>query len=347
MVRKPGSAHSERRVRLRVERAVFAAMFGPGLATAAAGSLTLGALAGTRVLESGGVAPDPGTWLVITALGTAASLSLAVPLAAVVASVVGVSRLVDDGAWTGFRASGVSGRRLAGPALAVGLVVGLGTFGATGYVEPVLRRTAVDVWTHNVRVSLVPGVPVAVGGTVLIAAAALDGGGSDVFLASPRALGFARRAALRTTEAGPAIELVDGTFEGLEPRPWRLSFERMTRALPATVSPRVELDQRTTPELWAAIDRTEAAGRDARYERAVARKRWLHPLVSALLPAAALPFGARGRPWLAAGLVLVGWLVATRVGDAFARVLGDSGAFAAPCYAVFVGVVAWSTWRDR
>lgn len=326
---------------------MLGAMVGPAVAAAGAGSLTLGALAGTRVLETGGAAPDPGTWLLITALGTAASLSLAVPLAAVVGSVVGLARLVDEGAWTGFRASGVSGRRLAGPALAVGLVVGLGTFGATGYLEPALRRSAVELWTHSVRVHVIPGVPVAFGGTVLIADEAREGGGSDVFLASPRALGAARQVSLRTTEQGPVIELVDGAFEGLEPRPWRLSFQRMTRALPAVASPRVELDQRTTPELWAAIERTEAAGRDARYERAVARKRWLHPLAAALLPAAALPLGARGRPWLAVGLVLVGWLVATRAGDALARVVGDGGALAAPCYALCIGILAWSTWRDR
>lgn len=329
------------------ERAVLGAMVGPGLATAGACSLTLGALAGTRVLETGSAAPDPGTWLLITALGTVASLSLALPLAAVVASVVSVARLVDEGAWTGLRAAGVSGRRLAGPALGLGVVVGLGTFVASGYLEPLTRRSAVDLWTRSVRVELIPGVPVTAGGVVLVADATRDGEGSNVFLASAQTLGAARTAALRSTEDGPVIELVDGAFEGVDPRPWRLSFRRFTRALPAVVSPRVELDQRTTPELWAAIERTEAAGRDARYERAVARKRWLHPLASALLPVAALPFGTRGRPWFAVGLVVVGWLFATRLGDALARVVGEGGALAAPVYALVIGLVAWSTWRDR
>lgn len=286
-------------------------------------------------------------WVAIVALGTLSSGSICLPTAAAAGVVAALSGMVDDGSWVGMQASGVSGRRLVPVAAALGLVAGIATFALSGYGEPIARRATGRAVAAAIDVRLSPGRLVALGDLVLRADHVDERGAADVFLATDGALGTAARATLDRSSGQVRVTLTDGAIAGLDPRPWSVSFRSWTRDLPALAAPRVELDERTNPELADAVARTEAAGRDARYERAVLWKRWLHPIAAAVFPAAILPLGARARPYAALGAVAVGYLVAVRAGDQLAAALGPGASAAGPLWIALCGVAAWASWRDR
>lgn len=306
-----------------------------------------GGLAGVRVLETGAAAPGPAVWIAIVGLGALSSGSICLPVAAAAGVVASLAGMVDDGSWTGLQASGVSGRRLAPIAAAMGLFTGLATFGMAGYGEPIARRSAGRALATAVDVRLSPGGLVTLGRLALRADRVDVHGASDVFFAIDGAIGTARHATIDRGTGGARVSLTDGAVAGLDPRPWRVEFREWHRDLPGLAQPRVELDERTNPELADAVARTAAAGRDARYERAVLWKRWLHPLAAAVFPVAAMPLGASARPYAALAAVAVGYLVAVRAGDQLAMALGPTAAGAGPAWLAGCGIVAWAAWRER
>jgi lipopolysaccharide export LptBFGC system permease protein LptF len=332
---------------MRAGVAVARGAFRPALVTLVAIGGLWGGLAGVRVLEAGAAAPGPVAWLAIVAFGALSSGSMGVPAAVAAGVVASVSAFVDDGSWVGMRASGVSGRRLVPVVAAMGLCAGGVTFAMSGYVEPIARRSAGRAVAAAVDVRLFPGSVVSLGGIALRADAVDDGGASGVFIATGSAVGAARHAVIDRTSDGVRVELVDGEIAGLDPRPWNVRFDRWRHDVPSLARGRVELDQRTNPELSDAIGKTEAAGRDARYERAVLWKRWLHPIAAALWPISVLPLGVANRPLATFGAVAVGYLVAVRAGDQLANAMGAQSALAGPLWVLVCGIVAWARWRDR
>ncbi len=290
------------------------------------------ALAAGRIAWDGGLIPPIPAWLALVALGVPAGSTAWIPIVGAVAAVAPLRRWVENGAWTGLRSLGISGRRLLIPWIAVGVVAGGSTALAAHVLEPAARQAARHVAAGVTEAGLVPGVSVRVGDAVLVAAP-----GGDVLVAGRGWIGSAQRARL----AGGALVLERGSLwmDGAKVR-----FEQHERPI---AGPRRDLAERWTPDLLAAADRTEAAGRDASYERAIGWKRWTLPLAAALAPAAVGPLGAGRRP--TAALLLVGFAVfaAIRLGDRLAPTLGPAVAIAGPAAVLVAGAFTWATWRDR
>jgi hypothetical protein len=111
---------------------------------------------------------------------------------------------------------------------------------------------------------------------------------------------------------------------------------------------RIELVERSTADVFAAAARTEVAGGEAAYERAVGFKRWVHPLALLVLPATIVPWGLGRRPFLALGVGAAGVALAQRLADAAAPWLGGLVvASVGPLTVVALGWWGWAAWRER
>jgi len=323
-------------------RSVVPAVFELGLGAIVI-ALVLGAL---QPVVAGVGFPGPGVWLALTALTGLAAVWVIAPLAVAAGAVAGLARWRRSGGWLGLRSVGVRGRQLIPAMLVVGLAGGAVAAAGTQVLGP-SARGQIRVLAHQPgNLALLPGVEVRLGDLAVVARGVGGGWATELFLASPSGVGSARRGRLIQAGEGPALELIDGALLTLDPVPVRLAFRRWIK--PIDLSPRVELDELSTPELRARADATAARGGDASYERAVAYKRWLHPFATFLMPLALLPLGVRRHPMAWVGLCGVGYLVSVRVGDHLAPALGGmAGAAFGPAFIAALGVFLWATWRDR
>jgi lipopolysaccharide export LptBFGC system permease protein LptF len=321
----------------------------PAVWTLAASSAVASVTAAARLLWGESVVLETGAFVWLVLLAAPASFSIAVPAAGAVGVVSALARWVEEGAWAGARACGVSGRRLVPAAAIVGILCAAATMGMSRVGEPWVKRTAGRVTAETAaQVSLWPGTSVVIGDVTVRAEEVQDGVARQVFLASDGAVGTAARARVVSMDQGAAIELLDGVLAASGPPPWRMTWGRWLRPLPRAESARVELDERTNEELGDLVRRMEEQGRDASYERSVLHKRWLHPFAALLLPVALLPIGAMGRPVTGLTVAAVGYLLVVRVGDHLAPAIGSwAAASAGPLWVGVLGLLAWTRWGDR
>ena len=302
-------------------------------------------LGGLQPLMAGAVVPRPAAWLSLVVLSIPASLAIIAPTAATAGGVWTLARWEREGAWLGLRSSGVRGRQLIPAFLLLGLLGGATSGFATHLLGPASRSQIRELGRAPGAVELVPNAELRLGGVQLVVRETSGGWASDLFFASQRGFGTARRGRLVASDGGTAVELMDGVLATTEPIPITLSFRRWV--LPVSSSPRVELDELSTEELHVRWVATASAGRDASYERSVAMKRWLHPFAALILPLALLPLGVKARPMAWVGCAGVVYLVAVRLGDQLAFVVGANlAASIGPLAAIAMGLVLWTTWRD-
>jgi len=303
---------------------------------------------GVGLLQQADLVLDLPTWSRVTALSVAWTAQVWIPIGCLVGALAPLVRWRRQGGWIGLRALGFRGAALVPAALAWGLIGAGATGVATHVVEPAARRAAQRILADpGSRVVLAPGRTGVIGPLVVRPAAVQGGEAREVFFALGDMVGTAASLHRARGPHGPVLVADGGVAAGLGPVPWQLSFRRW--ALP--VDPpavRIELDERTTPDLAAAARRTEAAGRDAAGEWVVWWRRWLHPLAVLWMPLCLLPLGARrGTAWRA-GAVAVGYLVAVRLGDHLATVIGAlPAALLGPLWIGLAGAWAWARWRDR
>ena len=319
----------------------------PGAFELALGACTVALVLGAvQLVVAGSAVPRPATWLSIATLSVVASVWIVVPLACVGGVVAALAGWERNGGWVGLRSAGVRGRQLLPAALLVGCVSALVTCLATHQLGPMARTQIRELGRAPGALVLVPGAEARVGDSLFVAGEVGGGWASDLFFASPRGLGSADRARLVDDDGGTALELLDGVLVAIDPVPIRVTFRRWI--LPLERSPRVELDELRTSELLARAAATAASGRDDSYERAVAYKRWFHPLASLLLPLALLPLGVRRYPMASLGASGIGYLIAVRVGDHLSGSLGAlASAALGPVFVGVLGLLLWSRWRDR
>lgn len=180
---------------------------------------------------------------------------LVLPVAAFVAAVYAVHRMVTESEFVIMQAIGLSPFRLARPVLAYGLVVALMMAVLMHWLVPASRAEMVErraeiaenitarVLTEGSFIHPTAGV------TLFVRQITDEGAFRDLFLSDSRAGGprttyTARDAFLVRTEAGPQLVMLDGSAQSLrEPGP-RLSvttFDTLTYDLAALIGPRGEL----------------------------------------------------------------------------------------------------------
>jgi hypothetical protein len=320
----------------------------PALGVLIAGAVAVAVAVGVAALWRADLVLDVDTWGRWVALAVPAASPLLIPAATAFAGVAVLARWQAEGAWTGLRGCGVAGRTLLPAAVALGLLGAVGAASMTHFGEPWARREArAAVEEPWLRVGLWPHRTTRLGPLTVRPERVADGWAEDVLFTVGDQVGSARRLRVVRAGDGAAVELRDGVLVGPVDHPWRLRWTTWVRTLPAD-RPRVQLNERWTGDLRAAAARTEAAGGSASYEWAVYYKRWLHPVAAFLLPWALLPLGAGRRPYLAAALCGVGYLVAVRAGDHLANVVGGLPAAAAgPTFVLVLGLVTWARWWDR
>ncbi len=333
-----------------ITRAVLRDAAAPAWWTFVAASALSAVVAGVRALWTEGVVLDPLTWVRVLALAVPSLWSIALPAAAAVGIAAAVSRWVEEGAWIGARAAGLSGRHLLPAALVLGGVLAAATAAMTRAGETAARRQTARALSEAAEAaSLWPGQAVDLGGvTVRPTRVADDGWSEELFLAGGGAVGTAARG--RVVWAGDvlAVELEDGVMVVGDDPPVRVRFERWVRELPPPSAPRLELDQRSNAELVTVARRTERSGRDASYEWSILYKRLLHPLSALLLPVALIPAATRRRAAASVGLAVVYYLVAVRLGDHLSPSVGPLVAAAfGPVGVALWAAVAWARWGDR
>lgn len=316
-----------------------------GASVAAAVCAVGGTVAATRLLWESPVAPSPAAWAVVSLTSALAMAGLAVGLGGAVAVVEGLRRLDETGAWVGLRATGIGGRGLVRAAAAVGIGVLLLSGIASLWAEPALRRAGRRVLqAEAAEAALWPGRPLQAGAVQVLPRSLQGREARQVELRVETAAGHAETARMGRSPAGRLVlELGPGL---LIDRTTEVRWERWVLDVTGSTD-RIQLDERSTPELAEVARRTAAAGGDPRYEQAVWLKRWLHPLGMALLPLALLPGAVGRRPWGQVGLAVLVWVIAVRGGDLLTGTLGVGAAAAGPVAVALWTLVAWARWRDR
>jgi lipopolysaccharide export LptBFGC system permease protein LptF len=111
----------------------------------------------------------------------------------------------------------------------------------------------------------------------------------------------------------------------------------------------VEAAERDDRALLDLIDRMEAKGRRADFERMTLYKRSALPLSVPLLTLLGLPLGARrARPALVAAGTVLGWWVLMRLSDQSVSTVGALLASGIPPTALAIAaLVGWSRWGAR
>ena len=275
--------------------------------------------------------------------------SILFPGAVLVAVVSTMRRWTQEGAWLGLNALGFGGRGLFRPVLQIGLLVGGVTALSTLVLEPMSRRTSRAVLMESAsKVTLTPGVPIQVGGLSVSVRPKREDGQQPVFFASDGVVGFAQDLSLQKVQNEAWVSMSDGSLVfDMSPQA-RIGFSTWTRPLSLPQTRRLELDERSTPELLKVATRTEQSGADAAYEWSVLFKRFGHPLAVFPLLFAGVPLGRTSRFGVNTGLFGLGYLLSVRTGDALASVMGPAlAASTGFIYALVVTVVLWAKWRER
>ena len=269
-------------------------------------------------------------------------LGTGLPLAALAGVLVVLSRWLDEGAWLALQTSGLSGRALLPGLVLLGLAIGSVSFSLAHHLEPAARTTLREILREGLRP--VAGRPLDLGAGMLVADHVDGDRLRGVLFASDAdgLVGTAREARLEDD----ALVLLEGRAHAPGPPELAVRFEeaRVPLARPGV---RVELVERSTPRLGELVERMEARGRDAAYERAVLTKRTAWPVSAFLLTLLAAPLALRGRSGLAGVAVLAYWVL-VRVCDGAAAALGGTLAGWAPTGVLaLVTLVSWLRWRDR
>ncbi|MGY6633954.1 MAG: LPS export ABC transporter permease LptF [Alkalilacustris sp.] len=316
-------------------------------------------------------------FLEFTALTLPNVTRLVLPVAAFVAAVYAVHRMVTESEFVVMQATGLSPGRLARPVLVFGLIVALMMGALLHWLVPASRaqineRRAEIAENITSRV-LTAGAFVhpTAGVTLYVRDITPEGTFLDVFLSDGRAGGpqtlyVAREAVLVRTELGPQMVMLDGSAQSLRQPGNRLgvtTFDTLTYDLAALVGPRGPLERSfrdmTTPQILALDAETRAAmGLDRDAARAELHGRTAQPLMAtaaALIGYAALTLGAFSRlgVWrqVLGGVVAViaMQLVHTAVTGAVARDAGLWALVYLPALAGLAGtaVVLWLAGRPR
>lgn len=323
-----------------------------------AGSLACAGLVGVgalllvgQTLAQAAVIPGP-LGLGAVSLGLLpAVLGVALPAGLLVGSVAVGRRWAEAGDALALATAGLGARRLAAPLLLLGVAVG-GLQGLLAHgLEPLGRAGARRALAGAAdEVALQAGQPLSAGDLLLHAGAVEGAELSEVFVAAGAVVvsakaGRVREGGLLELDLGEAVAV---GRPGEEPGGWRLGFARAS--LPLELGRRrVELIERSTPDLQDLIARTRAAGRDAAAERLALYKRTSLPLGAPLLGLLGLPLGARGaRPGAVTAATALLWWAAVRVCDQTVGALGPLVASALPLGLLGLAtLLTWATWRDR
>lgn len=324
-------------------RLVLAAILPAALASGAMAWLFLGLGGLAQALVTAAVIPDADLLAKMTLAAMGSALSLAIPVGALLGTGVGIRRLLQEGAMLAVGTLGAGPRRIVIP---VSFIVMMGAFGWGGMLhfgEPMarasMRETRIDA---AVRVQPSAGRTLVVGPWFV----AVDDGvlqfvGQGV---SGTARGWAlapARTGVVATLTGVSARALDGTGAG--------TADELVVPLPlAGTRGKVDVAERTTPDLLDAITINERLGRAA-YERWMLWKRTLLPLV--LVPlgvgAAGLVLRGRGVGGIVTAQAFAIW-AAVRVTDQSIGVLGSpvaSGVVLAVGGAFLAA--GWAVWPAR
>ena len=298
------------------------------------------------LLLGSAVMPDLGTTAGLLLALAPAALEPTLPVAFLVALMVGFGRWQAGGTWIALRSTGLAGRGLVRPVMIPALVVAAAMALTSHWLAPAGRRAAARSLAQAASaVELVPGRFLELGDLVLHrpeSGGLLVGQGESVVLA--------RSAVLTPLRDGLLLELEQGELTSLGEQRVDLRFEHAAFPIPVgAAARRVELAERSDRELAELVGRMRSRGRDASYERSILLKRSTLPLAPLLLPLLALPLGLRwgGRPAHTL-LVVLGYWSLQRIGDAACATLGAPLATSLPLLGLaLVSLLLWAGWRDR
>ena len=307
------------------------------------------ALFAAQALTRAPVLPSPvgALWVLLGLLPAVAAVGL--PVSVLFGVVAAAERKAREGEWLALAASGLPARRLVPPLLVLGLVGGIVEAGLTHGLEPMGRATvrrALEGAVSELR--LQPGQPAVIGELLLLAGGVEGPRMTDLFVAVGDTALAARGGRM---EAGVLV-VTDGEAEGRGAGGgaslWSLTFERARLPL-AAGGLRVEAAERDDRALLDLIDRMEAKGRRADFERMTLYKRSALPLSVPLLTLLGLPLGARrARPALVAAATVLGWWVLMRLSDQSVSTVGALLASGLPpAVLAIAALVGWSRWGAR
>jgi len=242
---------------------------------------------------------------------------LVLPIAAFVAAVYAVNRMVTESEFVVMQATGLSPFRLARPVLVFGLVVALMLALLLNWLVPASRAAMVErraeiaenitarVLTEGAFLHPTAGV------TLYVRRITPEGAFEDIFLSDareggPRTVYTAREALLVRTEAGPQLVMLDGSMQSLRAPAMLLTvttFDTLTYDLAALVGPRGPLriglrEMSTRQILGLGAEGLERIGEGRDAARLELNTRLAQPLMAmaaALIGFAALTLGAFSR----------------------------------------------------
>jgi lipopolysaccharide export LptBFGC system permease protein LptF len=287
-------------------------------------------LIGTRTLLQAAIVPDPHGLLAMLGGLLPATLALALPIAALVASVTTGRQWAEGGELRALGVVGLSRATLVLPLFLVGLGLGGAHAVLTHHLEPWgLAQVRQVLAASLVRVQPRPGEPIPLGELWLSVEGVQGGRLEGVVLAQGDQLiaaseGHVDLHGTLHLDRGVGLRM---SAQGIGAR---VEFSQ-ARLTVARLSPRLELVERSGPSLRDLIVRMQADGHRAASERMALLKRSLVPLSVPLLVLLGLPLGARrARPGAVALVVVLGWWLLMRLCDRWVHELGPELAAGAP-----------------
>lgn len=269
-------------------------------------------------------------FLEFTALTLPNVTRLVLPIAAFVAAVYAVNRMVTESEFVVMQATGLSPFRLARPVLAFGLVVAVMLGLLLHWLVPASRAAMVErraEIAENITARVLTEgafLHPSAGVTLYVRRITPDGALEDIFLSDaraggPRTIYTAREALLVRTEAGPQLVMLDGLAQSLRRPEMRLTvttFDTLTYDLAALVGPRgplrIGLREMSTPQILGlraeGLAQIGASRDEARLELNTRIAQPLMAMAAALIGFAALTLGAFSR--LGVGRQILGAVVA-------------------------------------
>ena len=264
------------------------------------------------------------------------------PVALGVAWVAILGRWVEEGVWVGLGSCAISGRFWWRSSLVVGACLGMVTASATLGWEPSVKRM-LGASAHEVaRDSGFAQRWTPLEGGWLWVERQSSGEVSGVRWVSAHGAWSSQRG---------RVEGSNWVMEGVS----RLGPPRGSYMTASTVKMevrepdrRIGLSERGLGELFEVARRTESSGGDGSYERAVAWKRFFHPLACGLLPMALLPVAAGRRRWWGLAVTGLGYFIVVRLSDHMVQGLGAPlSASLGLLWMMGVASVSWASWRQR
>jgi lipopolysaccharide export LptBFGC system permease protein LptF len=273
------------------------------------------------------------------------TIGILAPAAAFIAVVLAGQNWKEGGEIQALFASGLGGRALVLPTLAVGLVVAVGVGVCSQWLGPMGRGVARNVLVSAAaEASLRPGPMVQVGDVWIRVGTRDHSLLKDIVVAADSWIAWAPTAE-RLSDG--SVQLHQGQARGLDEQ-WSMGFKRATISVGA---PGVGTHnfERGHQEMRQRIKRMESKGRSAHRERLTLYKRSMLPLSVPFLALLGIPLGIcfRRPAFFAGGVILSLWIV-QRLGDHGASTLGPGAMALVPV--LYVGVLlgmVWFRWRSR